>query len=366
MQNKAFIYIPDISGFTKFITETEISHSEHIISELLGVILDSNILNLNVSEIEGDAVLFYKLDSPPSLAEIYQQSKEMFINFHSYLKQIEKDTICQCGACKTASNLTLKFIGHLGDFKEVSIQSFTKLIGSDVILAHRLLKNNVQSKEYLLFTDSYLKFQDESKLPFEDDLKFEKNVENFENFGEISTKFINFSCLLKLIPKSSESNKLKEGNENPDSSTVINAPILFVHEKLIDLDAKLEWVPNIKGVKKDTRINRVNSSHICSFDKKEISFITTESKTSKGKIRFSERATISPDISIDNFYNLVENNGMTELSISFQPVKSNYANMNWFQKTLNILKFKIILIVLHRSSKKTLLAFKNYCEKKHS
>lgn len=365
MENKAFIYIPDISGFTKFVTETDVSHSEHIISELLGVILDSNTLNFNVSEVEGDAVLFYKLDSPPSLTEIYNQSKEMFLNFHSHLKQIEKNTVCQCGACKTVSNLTLKFIGHLGDFKEVTIQSFTKLIGSDVILAHRLLKNNVPSKEYLLFTDNYIQTQNDVRLSNEDKLDFETNIEHFENFGEVHTKFINFSPLLKFIPTVSESNKLKDGNGKPDSSIVINAPMLFVHEKLIDIDAKLEWVPNIKGIKKDTKINRVNSSHICSFDKKEISFITTESKTRKDVIRFSERATISPDILIDNFYKLADNNGATELSISFQPVKSNYDNMNWFQKTLNILKLKIILIVIRRSSKKTLPAFKYYCEKKH-
>ena len=34
--------------------------------------------------------------------------------------------------------------------------SFTKLMGGDVILAHRLLKNEISSNEYSLFTESYL------------------------------------------------------------------------------------------------------------------------------------------------------------------------------------------------------------------
>lgn len=365
MENNAFIYIPDISGFTKFVTETEVSHSEHIISELIGVILNSNTLKFKVSEVEGDAVLFYKIGSPPSLEEIYQQSKEMFLNFHSHLKQIEFNSICQCGACKTASNLTLKFIGHLGSFKEVAIQSFTKLIGSDVILAHRLLKNNVPSNEYLLVTDNYLQSQKEEKISIDDKLTFETNVEHFENFGEVSTKFINFSSLLKSIPKTSDVNNFNNHNGKPDYSIFIEAPILFVHEKLIDINAKLEWAHGIKGVKADDKINRINSAHICTFDKNEISFITTESKATKDVIYFSERATIKPNISIDNNYKLVDKNGATELSVSFKPVKSNYDNMNWFQKILNILKIKIILIVIRRSSKKTLQAFKNYCEEKH-
>jgi len=52
----ALFFIPDISGYTKFINETEINHSTHIITELLEIIISSNILDLKVSEIEGDAV----------------------------------------------------------------------------------------------------------------------------------------------------------------------------------------------------------------------------------------------------------------------------------------------------------------------
>ena len=81
----------------------------------------------------------------------------MFLRFHSYLNEIDKTNVCQCGACKTASNLTLKFITHLGDTKEVAVKNFKKLIGSDLILAHRLLKNNIASDEYLLLTDKFLK-----------------------------------------------------------------------------------------------------------------------------------------------------------------------------------------------------------------
>ena len=66
MADHSFLFIPDISGFTRFVNTTEISHSQHIISELLELIIDSDELGLEVSEVEGDAVLFFGKGSVPS------------------------------------------------------------------------------------------------------------------------------------------------------------------------------------------------------------------------------------------------------------------------------------------------------------
>ncbi|MEM6380660.1 MAG: DUF2652 domain-containing protein, partial [Bacteroidota bacterium] len=54
------LFIPDISGFTRFVKTTERNHSRHIISELLELLIDENDIGLTVAEIEGDAILFYK------------------------------------------------------------------------------------------------------------------------------------------------------------------------------------------------------------------------------------------------------------------------------------------------------------------
>src|SRR5688572_7288268 len=96
---KALIFIPDISGFTKFVTYTEVSHAQHIIQELLEILIDSNKINLELSEIEGDAILFYRFGKPPRVEEMTQQVKEMFSRFHMHLKKYERNRICNCGAC---------------------------------------------------------------------------------------------------------------------------------------------------------------------------------------------------------------------------------------------------------------------------
>ncbi len=101
MSQNALILIPDISGYTEFLTRTEIDHSSHILNEMLELIIESNNTDFTLSEIEGDAVLFYRKGDPLSRYELMQQCLAMFNNFHEKIKLIERDSICQCGACQT-------------------------------------------------------------------------------------------------------------------------------------------------------------------------------------------------------------------------------------------------------------------------
>ena len=57
MAENATILIPDISGYTEFLTKTELVHSSHIINELLEAILAANSGEFVLSEVEGDALL---------------------------------------------------------------------------------------------------------------------------------------------------------------------------------------------------------------------------------------------------------------------------------------------------------------------
>ena len=79
----ALLFMPDISGFTEFVNATEIMHAQSIIQEVLEIIIESNELNMEVGEIEGDAVFFYRLGSAPPVPELMNQVKTMFTRFHS-------------------------------------------------------------------------------------------------------------------------------------------------------------------------------------------------------------------------------------------------------------------------------------------
>ena len=107
MENKGLLFIPDISDFTKFVTNIELTHGRHIIQELLELLIDKNELGFEVSEVEGDAVLFYKFGDSPELSSIYEQVEKMFNAFHTHLNIYEQQRTCQCNACKSAINLTV-------------------------------------------------------------------------------------------------------------------------------------------------------------------------------------------------------------------------------------------------------------------
>src|SRR4030095_16199512 len=99
MENKGLLFIPDISGFTRFVNETEIEHSRLIIQELLEILINSNQIGLEISEIEGDAILFYRYGDPPPMEDLYRQVEKMFCAFHRNLISYDHRRYCYCKAC---------------------------------------------------------------------------------------------------------------------------------------------------------------------------------------------------------------------------------------------------------------------------
>ncbi|MEH6680281.1 MAG: DUF2652 domain-containing protein [Sediminicola sp.] len=143
--HKALVFIPDISGFTQFSHNTDIVLGKHIIKELLHCIIDSNFLNLKISEIEGDAVLFYRYGKVPEINTVLIQYENMLINFKRKLHDLNV-------RFQTKIDLSLKLIVHYGPVLEYRLNKFKKLYGDVVVESHILLKNSIKSRNYVLFT----------------------------------------------------------------------------------------------------------------------------------------------------------------------------------------------------------------------
>jgi hypothetical protein len=191
-EKPAFIFIPDISGYTQFINSTQIKYSSKLIHELLEIIIDSNILNLKIAEIQGDAILFYKLGSPPSISKLESQVKRTFRNFHQSLERMrEKYPILH-----EAPDLTLKIIVHWGTISTTQVKGIVKLLGSDMVLAHRILKNNVKEKEYLLMTEQYIRSQKKNMI--ENSFSWSEIKSGKKTYEYIGTIHYKYLCLSPL------------------------------------------------------------------------------------------------------------------------------------------------------------------------
>ena len=237
MAERALILIPDISGFTGFTGATEIDHAAHIITELLELIVAANETAFTLAEIEGDAVLFYRKGDPLRREQLVDQCLRMFANFHQRLRVIERDTVCQCGACQTASNLTLKFIAHFGYIKEIKVAQFVKATGIDMIVAHRLLKNDVDANEYILITEPC-----GSALGQEDGgakLQWAKSSQAYETIGNVGYEFATLTDYRAQIPEPPAPPRfvVEKGDDNLE--IVIDAPIKAVYQTLVNVDKRI-------------------------------------------------------------------------------------------------------------------------------
>ncbi len=120
-----------------------------IISNLFQVIIDQNHLNWKISEIEGDAILFYRFGKPFPQKQILFQFKIMLQLFNEEIKRLQDDY-------PAVTNLGLKAVVHYGDMSTYTIQHFYKLYGKALVDAHRLLKNSIADDCYVLITKEYI------------------------------------------------------------------------------------------------------------------------------------------------------------------------------------------------------------------
>lgn len=290
MQNQGLLFIPDISGFTRFINETEIEHSRLIIQELLEGLINANEIGLEVSEIEGDAILFYKFGQPPSIDTLYKQVEKMFCDFHKNLIAYDARKYCQCKACLSAAELTLKIITHYGEFTGYNVKTFNKLIGKDVIVAHQLLKNDIVHHEYWLVTKNLLK--GETPPAPAEEIQWKTSTKQTDS-GEIDFLYAQLGDLKqKLIrqpaPEFDLSNKVCLISLTKEYD--VDAIKLF--HATGDFNLRNQWMEGIIAVKNITHVlPRVGMSCVFITDKGDVTVYSSGYSYSENLIEFSETNT---------------------------------------------------------------------------
>jgi hypothetical protein len=155
------LILADISGYTRFITMHRISllHAEQIITELMEAIIHRIKKPLMLNKLEGDAAFLYARagDSAALPKIILEGVLALFPAFKARQQELIEagQGGCFCEACCNIDQLQLKAVAHYGQAVLKKVHRLEELAGSDVILAHRLLKNNLPSHEYLLLTENF-------------------------------------------------------------------------------------------------------------------------------------------------------------------------------------------------------------------
>lgn len=181
MLQQGYLLIADISGYTAFFTQTEIDHAHEVLEGLIEAILAHMEPFFIIAKLEGDAIFAYLPAGgylqPQTMLEAIEN---VYCTFRLTLERMHYNTTCTCQACQLIPTLDLKFVIHNGQFM---VSKREELSGRDVILVHRLLKNNICQQTgltaYAFFTQAA-----HANLGL-DELPWQSHAETYEHLGAV-------------------------------------------------------------------------------------------------------------------------------------------------------------------------------------
>ena len=157
----ACFVIGDISGYTNFVSGVELDHAQDIIADIMDTLVRALRPPFRLAKFEGDAAFVYALADKVDGSLVQDSIEQAYFAFRKRLRNIKQANSCECQACSRMQNLDVKFVVHSGEFIRQRMSGREELAGRDVILVHRLLKNDVGktlgAHAYALYSDACIR-----------------------------------------------------------------------------------------------------------------------------------------------------------------------------------------------------------------
>jgi hypothetical protein len=207
---KVALVIFDIGGYTEFIkfNKDSLAHAHEVISQLLESIADGASHPLVLNKFEGDAALLYAVidgDESAAALDISRQVFGLFPLFKEKALELSNNrSACPCDACQNIRNLRLKAVVHKGEAAFRKIRQFEEIAGEDVIIVHRLLKNNVEIGQYVLMTEPFF-----SRLDASVQSQGKPLVEQYDHIGTVTLKVFDPATVLHPAPAAQKAGGLR-------------------------------------------------------------------------------------------------------------------------------------------------------------
>lgn len=235
-----YLLLADISGYTAFLTGTELEHSHAIVTELTKLIRSRLVPPMRFVKVEGDAVFcFASGDAFPDGEQLVELVESCYFDFSNRLLDMTRSTTCLCSACQAISGLDLKFVVHYGTFivDRDEDDGRIDLAGPDVILVHRLLKNTITETggptAYAFLTDPCIAQSSAgSSLP--------THSESYDSFGEVRGVVHDLGA---VADRRRESQRVRITREDADLdvSFVVDAPPSVVWQYFVQPEKRVRW-----------------------------------------------------------------------------------------------------------------------------
>jgi len=156
---QGYFLIADITGYTNYLSKSELEHAQQTLTALLNLLIKHTRPPLIISRLAGDAVISYGLRDNFFQGQTFvEMIEDTYVAFRRTIDLMVMNTTCPCNACRNINTLDLKFFVHYGAFGIQKLDGHDEIVGADVIVIHRLLKNTVKEKTglqaYALYTDA--------------------------------------------------------------------------------------------------------------------------------------------------------------------------------------------------------------------
>lgn len=238
---RGYLLLADISGYTEFLTSTELEHAHAIISELTKLIRQRLTPPLRFVKLEGDAVLCYA--ETPVFGEgerLIELVESCYYDFGNRIRDMALATTCRCEACEAIPTLDLKFIGHFGEFLVAAEDGMEDLSGSDVILAHRMMKNGICEQggpeAYAFLSGPLLERLPEGFTPAE-------HRESYDSFGEITGGVHDLGAAAERRRSARDHYVASDDADYELSSEPLPFPASIIWQYAVEADKRMRWQP---------------------------------------------------------------------------------------------------------------------------
>ncbi len=183
---EGYLLIADITGYTQYLSESELEHAQDTLTALLELLVENTGPPLVISRLAGDAVISYGFREDFFQGQPFiEKIEDTYVTFRKAIERLVLNNTCQCNACANISNLDLKFFIHFGTFGIQRISDHDELVGSDINLLHRLLKNSVTEttgvRAYALYTEAAMQQLDVEGLSE----AMAPHQESYDHLGEV-------------------------------------------------------------------------------------------------------------------------------------------------------------------------------------
>jgi hypothetical protein len=232
----ACLAIADISGYTEYLAGVELEHAQDVLADLVTTVVTALRPTFRLAKLEGDAAFVYALTPEVDGSILLDTLEGCYFAFRQRLFSIRQASTCNCDACERIPGLDLKLVVHHGTVVVHEIAGTTELVGSDVIVVHRLLKNSIDSGAYSFVSDACVAVAGFDPVA----LGMERHAETYDHIGEIG------GWVHRLEPawqahQDRQRVYVGEGDAMLDYATFVPAPLELVWEFISSPTRRAEW-----------------------------------------------------------------------------------------------------------------------------